>query len=229
MIRKGKELFVIFPFPLREVKQMLNEKNILFEYTINLKEQSDAQFYRLEHDESYKQIIKAKEIILNAERKNKRVHVTGVGKCSYVAGYAASLFSSIGTPAYFLDTTEAVHGSAGQVVAGDVVIAISNSGNTKELDYAISTLKANGAIILAVTGNEESSLASLAEVILSSYVSQEGDSLNKPPRASVIAQMIQLQFLSVLLQEEKHLGLEEYIRWHPGGSLGANTKKELSE
>ena len=74
----------------------------------------------------------------------------------------------------FLDTTETVHGSAGQVVAGDVVIAISNSGNTKELEYALAALKANGAVILAVTGNEDSSLASCAEVTLSSYVSQEG-------------------------------------------------------
>lgn len=152
-----------------------------------------------------------------------------MGKCSYVAGYAASLFSSVGTPAYFLDTTETVHGSAGQVVAGDVVIAISNSGNTKELEYALATLKANGAVILAVTGNEDSSLASCAEVTLSSYVSQEGDSLNKPPRSSVIAQMIQLQILSVLLQEAKEINLEDYLKWHPGGSLGATTKKELTQ
>jgi arabinose-5-phosphate isomerase len=122
-----------------------------------------------------------------------------------------------------------VHGSAGQVVAGDVVIAISNSGNTKELEYALAALKANGAVILAVTGNEDSSLASCAEVTLSSYVSQEGDSLNKPPRSSVIAQMIQLQVLSVLLQEAKEINLEDYLKWHPGGSLGATTKKELTQ
>ena len=218
-----------FPFSLRKVNHMLNEKNILFEYTMNLKAQSDAQFDRLEQNEEYKQIIQAKELIVNAGKENKRVHVTGVGKCSYVAGYTASLFSSIGTPAYYLDTTETIHGSAGQVMPGDVVIAISNSGNTKELDYAVSTLKANGALIIAVTGDTHSSLASLAEVTLSSYVSAEGDSLNKPPRSSVIAQMIQLQILSVLLQEEKHIGPEEYIKWHPGGSLGANTKKELNE
>ncbi len=101
-------------------------------------------------------------------------------------------------------------------MAGDVVIAISNSGNTKELEYALATLKANGAVILAVTGNEDSSLASCAEVTLSSYVFQEGDSLNKPPRSSVIAQMIQLQILSVLLQEAKEINLEDYLKWHPG-------------
>ena len=210
-------------------KSVLNEKNVLFAYSTNLKAQSDAQFYRLEEEEVYQQMVKAKELILHAEKNHKRVHVTGVGKCSYVAGYAASLFSSVGTPAYFLDTTETVHGSAGQVVAGDVVIAISNSGNTKELEYALAALKANGAVILAVTGNEDSSLASCAEVTLSSYVSQEGDSLNKPPRSSVIAQMIQLQVLSVLLQEAKEINLEDYLKWHPGGSLGATTKKELTQ
>lgn len=207
----------------------MDEKNTLFEYSMKLKAQIDAQFCHLKEEEFYQQIIKAKELILFAEKNHKRVHVTGVGKCSYVAGYTASLLSSVGTPAYFLDATETVHGSAGQVVAGDVVIAISNSGNTKELEFALATLKVNGAIILAVTGNKVSSLASYAEVILSSYVSQEGDSLNKAPRSSVIAQMIQLQFLSLLLQEEKKITLEDYLKWHPGGNLGAMTKKEIRQ
>ena len=82
--------------------------------------------------------------------------MTGIGKPGHVAGYAASLLSSTGTPTYELHGTECVHGSAGQVVPGDVVIAISNSGETAELKATVETLKNNGAKIISVTGKPES-------------------------------------------------------------------------
>ena len=75
----------------------------------------------------------AAQLILDSQAKGGRLHVTGIGKCSHVSTYAASLFSSTGNPAYYLHGTEAVHGSCGQLAAGDVVIAISNSGETAEL------------------------------------------------------------------------------------------------
>ena len=87
----------------------------------------------------------AKELILEAEKNHNRVHVTGIGKPGHVAGYVASLLSSTGTPTYELHGTECVHGSAGQVMPGDVVIAISNSGETMELKATVETLKNNGA------------------------------------------------------------------------------------
>src|SRR5699024_4268002 len=128
----------------------------------------------------------AKELILNAEDNNNRLHVTGIGKPGHVSAYAASLFSSTGTPAYELNGTEAVHGSSGQIVSGDVVIAISNSGETQELKATVRTLKNNGGKIIAVTGNENSWLAQNGNVALIASVEQEGDDLNKPPRASIL-------------------------------------------
>ena len=162
----------------------------------------------------------AQKMILDSEEKNGRVHVTGIGKPSYVSGYIASLLSSTGTPAYFLDGTEAVHGSSGQVKTGDVVIAISNSGETEELLYTIRTLKANGAKIIGVSKNRGSSLSQLSDICLCTCTKEEGDDLNKPPRASIIKQTLLLQTLSILLQKERNLTPEDYVVWHPGGAIG---------
>lgn len=170
---------------------------------------------------------KAKQIILDSEKNGGRVHVTGIGKPSYVAGYVASLLSSTGTPAYFLHGTEAVHGSAGQVMEGDVVIAISNSGETAELKSTIETVKRNGAKIISVAGNEKSWLATQGDAFLFAGVPEEGDSFGKPPRASILAEMIVLQNLSILLQYEKNLDAKTYVKWHPGGSLGDAVRNEL--
>lgn len=177
----------------------------------------------------YKALNKAKELILNAEQKRNRVHVTGIGKPGHVAGYVASLLSSTGTPTYELNATEAVHGSAGQVREGDVVIAISNSGETKELKATIQTLKNNKASVISVCGNPNSWLAIQGDAFLFAGVQAEGDNLNKPPRSSILAEIIILQCLSVLLQEEKGLTLQQYVKWHPGGSLGESIREVIQK
>lgn len=168
----------------------------------------------------YKSFEKAAQIIIDSQKQGGRVHVSGIGKPSHVSSYIASLLSSTGTPAYFLDATEAVHGSAGQVKKNDVVIVISNSGKTKELLYTVETLKINHAKIIAVTQSEQSPLSHLASVTLVAGVEQEGDNLNKPPRGSIIMEILALQALSLYLQNEKNLDLKTYLKWHPGGSIG---------
>lgn len=170
----------------------------------------------------YDALAAAKRLILDSEAAGGRLHITGIGKPGHVSGYAASLFSSTGTPAYQLDGTECVHGSAGQVLPGDVVLAISNSGETAELKRSVECLKSNGAQIVALTGKPDSWLAQNADVVLVAGVDREGDSMNKPPRASILAEMIELQCLSILLQDERQLNPETYVRWHPAGALGAS-------
>ena len=167
----------------------------------------------------------AKQLILDAEAKGNRLHVTGIGKPGHVSGYAASLFSSTGTPTYELHGTECVHGSAGQTRPGDVVIAISNSGETGELKSTVTCLKGVGVHIIALTGNPDSWLAKEAEVALIAGVDQEGDSMNKPPRASILAEIIELQCLSILLQNEFDLDPKQYVKRHPGGALGASIRE----
>lgn len=171
----------------------------------------------------------AKDLIKSSEKKGGRVHITGIGKPSYVAGYIASLLSSTGTPCYVLHGTEAVHGSAGQVLAQDVVIAVSNSGETAELKYTIETIKNLGAKVIGVSGNNSSWLANASDIHLLAHVNKEGDDLNKAPRASIIAEIVVLQALSILLQEEIGLDALTYLKWHPGGSLGASIRESSNE
>jgi arabinose-5-phosphate isomerase len=162
----------------------------------------------------------AKDLILDAEKAGRRLHVTGVGKCEYVAGYVASSYSSTGTPSFFLHATEAAHGASGQVSPGDLIIAISNSGETDELKAAVSTLRKNGAKILGVSGRPNSWLARHSDAFLWAGVRREGDALNLAPRASVMAELLVLNALGVALQHHKEFTAEQFKAYHPGGSLG---------
>lgn len=169
---------------------------------------------------SYEQFEPAAQMILEAQAKGNRVHITGIGKPSHVANYIASLLSSTGTPTVFLHGTEATHGSCGQLVPGDVVICISNSGETAELKATATAILNNGCKIIAVTGNPDSWLATHTEAHLYAGVSQEGGPLNRAPRASILAETAVLQGLSVILQVNRGLDPKQYIKWHPGGALG---------
>ena len=162
----------------------------------------------------------AVKLILDAEAEGGRVHITGIGKPGHVAGYIASLMSSTGTPTYELHGTEAVHGSSGQVRSGDIVIAVSNSGETSELKATVATLKNNGAKIIAVAGKPESWLAKAGDAFLFAGVNHEGDPLNRAPRVSIAAEILVLQGLSIILQCMKNITPQQYVKWHPGGALG---------
>ncbi len=168
----------------------------------------------------------AADLIIAAKRNGNRLHITGIGKPAHIAGYAASLISSTGTPTYFLHGTEAVHGSCGQLSEGDVVICISNSGETAELKATAVSIQNNGCKVIAVTGNPDSWLGRFAEVCLVAGVSHEGGVLNRAPRASILAETFVLQCLSVLLQENANITPEQYVKRHPGGALGVLREDE---
>lgn len=202
---------------------MENTKKKTRDYLNNLSEELSKSMKSL----SIEEVEKVANSIIESEKRGGRVHVTGVGKPSYVARYIASLLSSIGTPSYFLDATETIHGSAGQVAYGDVVIAISNSGRTSELLKSVKVLNKNGAIVVAVTSNSESDLSNLSKYTLVAKVDKEGDDLGLPPRASYISEIIVLQLLSVYLQYRKEVSLGIYSRWHPGGNIGNIIEKEV--
>lgn len=162
----------------------------------------------------------AAQIIWNSQKDGGRLHITGIGKPAHVASYMASLISSTGTPTYFLHGTEAVHGSCGQLVPGDVVICISNSGETAEMKATATAIRNNGCQVIAVTGNEKSWLATFAQAHIWAGVKQEGGPLNRAPRNSILAETLALQALSVVLQEKRNMTPQEYVLRHPGGSLG---------
>ncbi len=173
-------------------------------------------------------IARAVTIIRTAETRGGRVHVTGVGKPEHVARYAASVFCSVGTMATFLHATETLHGSLGQIDPRDVVIAISNSGNTDELCAAAIAVKDHGARLIAVTGNEVSELGRLADLVLHAPVQNEGGVLGLAPRISVLAQVFVVAALSVALEAARGLTLEEYSRWHRAGTLGEAARRRAA-
>ena len=168
----------------------------------------------------YGKIEAAADLIQASEAAGGRLHISGIGKPGHLAGYLASLMSSTGTPAYFLHGTEAVHGSCGQLRAGDVVIFISNSGETAEMRSTILAVKNNDCRVIGVSGNENSWLAQQSDVHLFAGVKSEGGPLNRAPRMSILAEVIVLQALSVVLQSRVDVTPQQYVRWHPGGSLG---------
>jgi len=168
-------------------------------------------------------------LVLGAEEKQRRVHVTGVGKPEHVARYAASLLSSTGTAATFLHGTEAIHGSAGQVAPGDVVIAISNSGDTAELRGAVEAVQALGAQIVAVAGRPDSWLARASQVSLHAGVSREGGGLGLAPRASVAAQVLVVAALSGALERARGFTAADYLARHPAGALGRSARGETKD
>lgn len=168
----------------------------------------------------YDAVMEAAKMIIDAKKRGNRLHITGIGKPAHVANYIASLLSSTGTPTYYLHGTEAVHGSSGQLVEGDIVICISNSGETAELKNTVFAIKNNGAKIISVTRNVESWLGKQGDLCLIARVEKEGGPLNRAPRDSVLAEILLLQCLSVVLQEDAGITPEDYVRRHPGGALG---------
>lgn len=186
------------------------------EFTARAREAFD-QFVDGVEDAEY---VKAAELILASRQKGGRLHITGIGKPGHVSGYGASLLSSTGTPTYFLHGTEAVHGSCGQLVPGDVVICISNSGETAEMKTTVTAIKNNGCEVIGVSGNPDSWLAKQSAAHLFAGVCCEGGPLNRAPRASILAENFVLQRLSVLLQANRGLDPKQYVMWHPGGTLG---------
>jgi arabinose-5-phosphate isomerase len=148
------------------------------------------------------------------------VHVSGIGKSAHVAAYAAALLASTGTPATLLDGSEATHGSVGQLRPGDVLVALSNSGETAEIVACARAARALGARLVALCGARDSSLAREAEVVLPVSVEREGGPLGLAPRASVLAQTLACAALSVALQAAKGLTRQDYALRHPAGTLG---------
>jgi arabinose-5-phosphate isomerase len=149
-----------------------------------------------------------------------RVVVMGMGKSGHVGRKIAATLASTGTPAMFVHPAEASHGDLGMVTAQDVVIAISNSGESDELNVIIPVLKRAHVALIAITGNPASTLGQHADVVLESTVEQEACPLNLAPTASTTAQMALGDALAVALLDARGFEESDFARSHPGGALG---------
>jgi arabinose-5-phosphate isomerase len=160
---------------------------------------------------------KAVELILNT---HGRVVVMGMGKSGHVGRKIAATLASTGTPAMFVHPAEASHGDLGMVKDIDLVLAISNSGESDELNAILPMLKRIGMPLVAITGGAQSTLALHASAVLDSRVDKEACPLNLAPTASTTAQMALGDALAVALLDARGFKAEDFARSHPGGSLG---------
>ena len=149
-----------------------------------------------------------------------RVIVMGMGKSGHVGRKIAATLASTGTPAFFVHPAEASHGDLGMVQPGDVVLAISNSGESDELAAIMPALRRLGTMLVAMTGKSDSTLARHADAVVSCEVDQEACPLNLAPTASTTAQMALGDALAVALLDARGFREEDFARSHPGGSLG---------
>ena len=149
-----------------------------------------------------------------------RVVVTGMGKSGHIGSKIAATLASTGTPAMFVHPGEASHGDLGMIKAVDIVLAISNSGESDELVSILPVLKRQGVPLIAMTGGMNSALAKHADVVLDSSVDKEACPLNLAPTASTTAQLAMGDALAVALLDARGFKAEDFARSHPGGSLG---------
>jgi arabinose-5-phosphate isomerase len=149
-----------------------------------------------------------------------RVIVTGMGKSGHIAGKVAATLASTGTPSFFMHAAEASHGDIGMITREDVVLAISNSGETPEVLLLIPHVSRLGVPLIAVTGNPRSSLARAASAHLDVSVAEEACPLNLAPTASTTATLALGDALAVALLEARGFTSQDFARSHPGGALG---------
>jgi len=149
-----------------------------------------------------------------------RVVVTGMGKSGHVGSKIAATLASTGTPAFFLHPAEASHGDLGMITRDDVVLALSNSGETPELLTLLASITRLGVPLIALTGNSQSTLAREARVHLDVGVAEEACPLNLAPTASTTAALAMGDALAVALLESRGFTAEDFARSHPGGALG---------
>lgn len=165
-------------------------------------------------DSSFEQAVR---MILTSKG---RVVVTGMGKSGLIGQKIASTMASTGTPAFFLHPAEGIHGDLGMIMAGDVVIAISNSGETEELLRILPSIKRLGAGLIAMSGNQASNLARSGDHFLDVSVKEEACPLCLAPTSSTTATLAMGDALAVALLVERGFKAEDFAIFHPGGSLG---------
>ncbi len=178
-----------------------------------LKEEAKA-LLKCKVDKNFENAIK---IILNCKGK---VIITGLGKSGLIGQKISSTFSSTGTPSIFLHPVEAVHGDIGIIMKNDVVIIISQSGETEEVIELLPSLKRLSIPIIAITGKKNSTLAKKADCVLNSYVEKEACPMGLAPTASTTVQLAIGDSLAVTLLKIRNFKKEDFAMLHPGGSLG---------
>ena len=166
------------------------------------------------------QMLAACSICIEAQRKQARIVVIGLGKSGHVGSKIAATLASTGSPAFFVHAGEAGHGDMGMITGQDVILAISNSGETQEIAFLLPRIKRLGLPLIAMSGNPRSTLARAASVNLDISVAEEACPLNLAPTASTTAALAMGDALAIVLLEQRGFREEDFANFHPGGVLG---------
>lgn len=170
-----------------------------------------------------KNFSRAVEMILKSKG---RVVVTGVGKSGHIGRKIAATLASTGTPAFFLHPVEGRHGDLGMVTGDDIVLAISNSGETGEISELLPFIEKIGAKVIAFTGKVDSTLAENSHVILDVGVEREACPLGLAPTASTTASLAMGDALAMALLDRRGFRKKDFALFHPGGSLGKKSRRK---
>ncbi len=205
-----------------------NRGNLMDKYINDFKNellrQSDAlkQAYNRIDDS----VVIALDILISCKGK---VVVTGMGKAGLIGRKISATLASTGTTSIFLHPAEGIHGDLGMLQKNDVVIAISNSGNTEEVISIIPYIKFNNIPLIALTGNMDSKLAKHADVSLDCSVPKDYEQLGLVPTASTTVELAMGDALAVALLKKRNFALEDYAKFHPGGSIGKKLLLKVSD
>ncbi len=165
-------------------------------------------------DQTFENVINS---IFNCKGK---IIISGIGKSAIIAQKMVATFNSTGTPAQFLHASEAVHGDLGMIQQQDLVIIISNSGNSPEVKILSTNVKNFGNIMVAMTGNVESFLAKNSNFIINTWIKEEACPNNLAPINSTTAQLVMGDVLAVCLMKIRNFSAQDFAKYHPGGALG---------
>ena len=204
----------MFGFRMDIIEEACNVLKIEAEGILGLIDRIDGRFVQLV------------EMILNSPG---RVIVAGIGKSGIVGRKIVATLNSTGTRALFLHPVEAMHGDLGMVGADDIFLALSNSGETDELNLLLPSIRGLGCKIVSFTGNDHSTLARNSDMVIDTGVPREACSLGLAPTASTAAQLAMGDALAVILMKCKHLKPDDFRRFHPGGSLSQRLSASVGD
>lgn len=192
------------------INTIINESNAIS----NLKDRINDDF------------AKCVELIQNTDG---RVVITGIGKSANIATKIVATLNSTGTPSIFIHAADAIHGDLGAIRQEDIIICISNSGNTPEIKVLVPLLKIRGSKLIAMVGNTDSFLAKEADLIINTTVEKEACPNNLAPTSSTTAQLVMGDALAVCLFETHGLSVDDFAKFHPGGSIGRRLYLKVSD
>lgn len=180
----------------------------------------------LSHKSLDEQFVKAVEVIANCKG---RVVVLGIGKSGIIGRKISATLASTGTPSFFVHPVEALHGDLGMIMPGDVILAISFSGQTEELTKILPSLERRKLTVISMTGHRASKLALLSDIHLTIHINREACPYNLAPTASTTATLAVGDALAICLMKLKHFEKRDFAQFHPGGSLGKLLTQQVKD